>query len=307
MKISFIIPCYNEEKNIGHVLNSIKPMERLFGSQFEVIVIDNGSSDNGPTIAQHLGAKVYRSHAQTVAGVRNDGVHKSSGELLIFIDADVLLTSNWFNNIERVVDYIFTNTLTITGSHCEVPDSLGGTLKPWYELVGKDTRNTHLGSGHMLMHKSLFTKIGGFDKSLKSGEDFDLCERAKKIGAEIKINPALKVYHLGYPSNLSQFFKRELWHGMGDGLTLKRTIESKVALSSIVFFLLHALMITSLAQGNTIIALIILTTIALSTGSLIFYKFGAQHPSTYLKALFPAYLYLIARFLSLFAVRFRRW
>ena len=110
---------------------------------------------------------------------------------------------------------------------------------------------THVGTGHLIVSLEGFRAIGGFDEGLVTGEDYELCARARRMGFRIINDPKLKVIHHGFPSRLGPFMRREVWHAEGDARSLADLVHSKVALGSIAFAALHALLIGSMAAGWT--------------------------------------------------------
>lgn len=295
MDVSVVIPCLNEEETIVQVVGSLVKSFSVSNLQFEIIVVDNGSSDRSVDLAANAGAKVITSEAKTVGAVRNFGVSVTSGTLVAFIDADVVVDTSWASVLERWLDsklYI----KEVVGSHCLVPPTLGGSLGVWFEGVGRDQRNTHLGTGHMIVSREIFDRISGFDELLPTGEDYDFCARLKRIGISIKIDPLLMVWHYGYPANYSEFFRREVWHGLGDAFTLGHILKSKIALAAILFVGLHALGVF-LGLFCNVAWLILCWVSAFAVSSLVVWvKFGCSSPQVFVARVAVCYWYLVARF-----------
>jgi glycosyltransferase involved in cell wall biosynthesis len=235
--ISFIIPAFNEEKHIGNVIKSIQQIETPF--KYEIIVVDHNSSDDTALIADKMSVKVIKKIGGSIASVRNLGVKSSKGEILVFLDADVTLTLKWFQNIENTINELKENIFIVTGSHCNVPENGNWIEKFWFQNYVEEKKTTNLGTGHMIINRKFFDQIGGFDESLSTGEDYDICMKAIKHSGKIKSNSLLRVIHHDYPNNLFQFIKREVWHGKGDVVSLKNILKSKVAVAALMFLALH--------------------------------------------------------------------
>ena len=168
--------------------------------------------------------------------------------MIIFLDADVQVSSAWGGDIGGWVATIVDEPMKISGSRCLPLDEQNLFAANWFGLICEtDTGVTnHLGTGHMIVSRKLFSELAGFNKSLITGEDFDFCSRAKKIGASIFLDTSLKVYHEGFPNTVPQFLKREAWHGMGDFQSLRGYFESRVAFVTTIFIFAHASLIVSI-------------------------------------------------------------
>ena len=297
IKLSFIIPAYNEENNIGETLLRIQRFSSIF--QIEIIVINNGSSDRTAILAQEHGAIVLNKPSGTISSLRNFGAMHSSGNILVFLDADVWLSEQWGDYILDMVAQIL-NTKVITGSHCSVPKMNDFLSKHWFSNLSKEKRTAHLGSGHMIISKNFFNEINGFDDSLLTGEDYDICQRAVKKDGHIYNNNRLKAYHMDYPRNIFGFIKREAWHGIGDFTSLSRFISSKVAMLSVVFITLNLAIIYSVTVNNYPFLLTFLSLLFFLLLASSHYKFKDSSMSAVLFNSFIFYFYYLSRFLSLF-------
>tara|TARA_R110002049_G_scaffold239433_2_gene412643 strand:- start:14505 stop:15419 length:915 start_codon:yes stop_codon:yes gene_type:complete len=300
--VSIIIPAFNEEENIVRTISSLLEVPHE-GFKFNILVVDNGSTDKTAELAELSGAVVQVSDDKSVAAVRNKGVSVLCGELLIFLDADVSVTKEWHDNIEATLLDVYEDKLLITGSHCSSPVYMKSSLEKYWFDSFESSKSSHLGTGHMIMSRELFERLNGFDASLETGEDYDFCHRAKAIGAQIKENCSLIVVHHDYPKNLVQFVKREAWHGVGDIGSLKLAISSKVFVASLISLAIQLVILVSLLltwYGSAVIFLCVLVVFLLA---LSVYKFKKKPALTILINAGYFYFYLIGRFLSLFRMQ----
>lgn len=247
--ISYVIPAYNEEKNI------IKTIEMIHeytppGEKFEITVIDNGSTDNTIRMLQEKGITFYVNEEASIAGLRNYGVSKSHGDIYIFLDADIHLTKKWQDNIPIVLSEIRNGKRMLTGSWYSIPDNPNFIEKYWFKPL-QDILNTHINSGHLIIGKQQFDELNGFDENLETGEDYDISMRAKDLNIDVIDNHELKVIHYGYPKSIWEFMQREYWHGKGDATSLKSVVNSKVASLSLIFLSLHIIFVLSLFLFHT--------------------------------------------------------
>ncbi len=90
--ISFIIPAYNEDSVLGPTLRAVHDAAGALGEPFEVIVADDASTDRTAAIAHEQGARVVPSGHRQIAATRNAGARAARGDLLVFVDADTIVT-----------------------------------------------------------------------------------------------------------------------------------------------------------------------------------------------------------------------
>ncbi len=181
-EISIIIPTYNEEKNIGRLLESI---ERQSFKNYEVIVVDSNSEDNTVEIAKRYNAKVINESRRGVSIAKNRGAKEAKGSILYFIDADTELFENTLENIKAAFD---GNTACASGPIYPL-ENTGISIRLWYffnfvilvkasKKIGKPSFVTP----NLSIRADIFRKVNGFNESMKTYEDCDLSIRASKYG-----------------------------------------------------------------------------------------------------------------------------
>ena len=90
--VSFVIPAWNEESVLGPTLEALDVARRRLAEPSEVIVADDSSTDRTADIARQRGAKVVSIHHRQISATRNAGAREATGDLLVFIDADTLVS-----------------------------------------------------------------------------------------------------------------------------------------------------------------------------------------------------------------------
>lgn len=294
--ISFIIPALNEERNIVHAIDSIS--EAMGDNGFEIIVADNGSVDRTCELASEHGAKVVTDRSATIAGLRNLGVDHSRGAVLVFIDADVRLATDWHGKFVEAARHWPENRRVVTGSTCLVPDSASFIEKHWFHrLQNADT--AYINSGHMITTRELFNAISGFDDQLKTAEDYDFCQRARALGGTVVKASDIRAFHHGYPTGIGAFIIREAWHGRDDVASWKKFLASKTALAAVFnsLLILSALAALLLYQHIPIAVVLLLASLTL-TLLLTRIKFGKSRPIDTFKTALCFEFYLLGRTLS---------
>jgi glycosyltransferase involved in cell wall biosynthesis len=293
MTLSFLIPALNEEANIERCLKSIVAHVPR-GLSYEIIVGDHGSTDNTRQIAANHGHRVLAVAGGTIGGLRNRLAEVAAGELFVFLDADTSISDAWGREIEAVVTDIQTRGSQVTGSICRAPPSCGPYTTYWFNCAIRNPR-LYLGTAHMIVPRRLFLEINGFDEQLRSGEDYDFCQRAVSVaGAEIINRPELCVYHHDYPSTMLDFYVREVWHGEGDFSSAARFLKSRVAQLAVIFASLQIASLSAIFYSVPVaifLQLVIFTLVLCAS----FYKFAGLtvKPRIINTAIF--YLYLAGR------------
>lgn len=296
--LSVVIPCFNEQETIRSVIEAITGAGQELAVSYEVILVDNHSNDDSVRIAKEMGALVVFSDANTVSKVRNDGVFHAKGTVLLFLDADVVIDKSWAKRFSEIISTVMDKRVVV-GSHCATPLNTKGIFKEWYVQIQEDSRGTHIGSGHMLVNHKLFLELGGFDPDLVSGEDFYFCKKAESKGCRILVDSKLIAYHLGYPTRIADFVRRERWHGQSDVVTRENIFSSKVAIAAIIFGSLHVFMFVSLFLSLEYF-ICSFAVLFIFCFTVIYYKFRVSSPFSIVRLLPAVYFYLLGRVLAFF-------
>lgn len=217
--ISIIIPAKNEERFIGRCLSALAVVEYP-RERYEVIVVDNGSSDNTMKIVEDFGFVTYSKPDITIAGLRNYGAEKAVGDVVAFLDADVVVTAKWLNN---GVKALLEDGVGCAGCSPELPDKATWVERIWNMQVSlrpdKYDRDWIV-SMNMFVWKKCFFEIGGFNVKLNTCEDVDFGYRMRKH-YRIIYDKRIKAAHFGEAKTLTHLFKKESWRGISNfnGLT----------------------------------------------------------------------------------------
>lgn len=174
--LSIIIPTLNEEKYLPLLLKSIKDQKL---KDYEIIVADAGSHDKTIEIAKKNGCRIIKGGLP--AKGRNEGVKAAKGDLLLFLDADVILPPDFLNSAikefyRKKID-IATFPILIEG------DKVNKFISKFYNSLSKATKDflPHAFGATILVRKELHQALNGFDEEVRMAEDHTYARKAKKI------------------------------------------------------------------------------------------------------------------------------
>jgi len=219
--LSVVIPALNSASTISYTLKSI--FSNNFPKElFEVIVVDNGSSDETVEIARKYPVKIFYCPKRGIGPPRNLGIKKAKGEIICLTDSDCIVEKNWLAKI-----YTFFN---------EKPeaDGVGGPVFPYphhqtkiQKLTGElfvedqgypkklkevefgSTQGIIFGSNCAYKKEALIT-VGGYSEP--GGSNLELAWRLVLKGRKLFFSPHVKVYHI-FPSDIPSIFKQQFRWG----------------------------------------------------------------------------------------------
>lgn len=200
-RLSVIVPVYNGAMHLSRCLDSLRLSHY---SDFEVIVVDDCSTDCSLQIAERSGARCIRApHTLGPAGARNLGVTRARGEILVFVDADVEVPCNALGLIEQ--DFADDAQLAaVFGAYDDEP-AWGNFLSQYKNLMHSYIhlksceRAVTFWAGGGAVRRAAFLECAGFDAAryrYPSIEDIELGYRLARAGRKIKLNKQLRVKHL---------------------------------------------------------------------------------------------------------------
>ena len=199
--ISIIIPVYNSSRDLAECLSALQA--RPFPGA-EIIVVDDGSTDDSASVAERLGARLLRMPRNSgPAAARNYGAHQAQGDIVFFIDADVVAQPETVSHIVTFFEE-HPDVAAVFGSYDPFPRA-GGIVSQYRNLLHHFVHQTGnpeastFWSGCGAIRRSVFEAIGGFDaKSFPraSIEDIEMGYRLRQAGHRILLDKTLMVTHL---------------------------------------------------------------------------------------------------------------
>jgi glycosyltransferase involved in cell wall biosynthesis len=177
--VSFVVPAYNEELELPSTIAAIESAAAGAAQEYEIIVVDDGSTDATATIARKSGARVVQIQRRHIAAARNAGAHAAQGEILFFVDADTRITA------AHVVGAIAALNSGCSGGSARVLTE--GVVPLWGRIFVRVFCSVYfaikLGAGAFLFTtRKNFDAIGGFDEGFFIGEEIYFSLALKKLG-----------------------------------------------------------------------------------------------------------------------------
>lgn len=215
MKISVVVPAYNEEKYIRPCIESLVSQDF---SDFEIIVSLNSCTDDTEGVVLDVAKKhnftnlkIVKENRKGVSYARQAGAENANGEIIASCDADSVYPKNWLSQIVKYFDdsetALFYGSVRMDGG----PAYLRFLARYIYtlflhisRLFGKD----NVTGMNFAYRKDLFIKAGGYDLNLKSAEDVFLGQKLKKYG---KVVFDSKIFVLTSPRRFQKGFFKFLW------------------------------------------------------------------------------------------------
>lgn len=201
VNISIIVPVYNNPQDLQDCLSAILG---TCGPDAEIIVVDDASTDSTPSVAARMGVTVLRlTENSGPAAARNYGASRARGEILFFVDADVVVAPG---TIERVVKVMERDPelAAVFGSYDDRPRAPGivsqyrNLLHHFVHQNGNSEASTFW-AGCGAIRRTVFEKIGGFDQkqfARPSIEDIELGYRMRHNGFRILLDKSIQATHL---------------------------------------------------------------------------------------------------------------
>jgi len=184
VKISVIIPAFNEERLLAGTLTHIKSAMAVFtrrGWETEIIVCDNNSTDSTAEIARAAGTTVVFEPINQIARARNAGAASATGDWLIFVDADSQPSAELFADVAEQIQCghcIAGGSTVRMDEHFLLAGFFTWTWN-WSSRLGR-----LLAGSFIFVEAAVFRRIGGFSNELFAAEELDLSKRLKKLARE---------------------------------------------------------------------------------------------------------------------------
>ena len=241
-KVSVILTVKNEEKTIGHVIESILKVDY---PDYEVIVVDGGSKDKTVDIAKNHRVRVIQTKDSTPGQGRNVGIVNSSHPIVAFIDGDCYVErKDW---LRTGVDLLRQEDIGGVGGPVTpfseasyISRAFMNALSTFFANAGsaqfaryeKQREVESISSCNAVYRREVIERAGLFAEDLRFGEDADLNYRIRKLGYRLVYSPKVIVKHDWKVYSFSSLFRYMLRYGAGRAVAVKK--------HPYLFSLLHA-------------------------------------------------------------------
>lgn len=190
MKLSIVVPAYNEEAYLGACLDSIQAEvnARVDRGSVEILVIDNASTDRTPVVAAaRQGVRVIGEPRKGLTRARQRGLEEARGEIVAYVDADSSMPPGWVGRMLGIFDHD-QRVVCASGPYVyhDLPVLKSALVSCYWWLLAKPTylltRYMAVG-GNFAANRSALRRIGGFDTSIAFfGEDTNIARRLSAVG-----------------------------------------------------------------------------------------------------------------------------
>ncbi len=187
--VTFIIPAHNEELLIGRTISALQIAAGRLDENYEIIVVDDASTDATKTVATRCGARVFSVCYRQIAATRNTGAAQAQGNLLMFVDADTQVTGAVIGAAVRAMRSGAVGGGSRARFDGRVPIYGRVMTWIWLEII---QRFGHVAAGCFLFcTRDSFEAVGGFDQTLYAAEDVELSRRLRALGRFVILREAV--------------------------------------------------------------------------------------------------------------------
>jgi glycosyltransferase involved in cell wall biosynthesis len=219
--VTVVVPAYNAAATIEECVASLLALD--YDGPLELVVVDNGSTDATRALVAGLGATVLEETRRGPAAARNTGLRHATTELVAFTDADCTVEPEW---LARLVAPLADATVGIAGGR--ILARLGaneaerfGELIHDHQAAIEVWRPPYVITMSWASRRAVLEEAGGFDETLRRGEDVDLSWRIAATGRRLVYVPDASVRHRN-ERTLAGLAREGLLHGLAAGPVLRR-------------------------------------------------------------------------------------
>ena len=209
--VSVVISCYNKGETIAQSIRSVLLQE---GVHFELIVVDDGSTDGSSNILDAFlrdeRVKIIRKDHSGISATKNIGTANARSDIVYFVDGDCVLDQN---SLPRLLSSFTSPRIGCVGGAVRAINK-SNSIANAIELMQNEVERKWPFGANVAYKKDVLARTGGFDESAEAGEDVDLFLRTRKMGFDFAYNPAI-VARTVNPESFSSFLNQRYHWGIG--------------------------------------------------------------------------------------------
>jgi O-antigen biosynthesis protein len=235
-RISVVVCTYNGSRTIGECLEGL---ERLEYPDYEVIVVDDGSTDQTATLVGAYPVRLIRTENRGLSAARNTGMRAATGEIVAYMDDDAYPDPQWLTYLAAT--FRGTTHAGVGGPNLPPPgdgmiaegvaNAPGG---PTHVLLS-DTEAEHIPGCNMAFRRICLEAIGGFDPRFRvAGDDVDVCWRLQQQGWTLGFSPAAVVWH-HRRNSVRAYWKQQKGYGKAEALLERKWPEKYNSLGHVAW------------------------------------------------------------------------
>ncbi len=196
-RMSLVICTYDGAKTLAETLDAVALLEY---PSFEVIVVDDGSTDGSAEIARGYGHQVVSTENQGLSAARNTGLHAATGDVVAYLDDDAAPDPHWLTYL--ALGFSDASIVAVGGPNVAVAgdgvvaDAVAMAPGNPTHVLTDDRVAEHIPGCNCAFRRDALTAIGGFDARFRiAGDDVDVCWRLQDEGGTIAFSPTAVVFH----------------------------------------------------------------------------------------------------------------
>jgi len=238
-RASVVVCSYNGSRTIRECCENLR---RLEYPDYEVIVVDDGSTDDTASIAESYGFRVIRTANRGLSSARNTGLRAATGEIVAYIDDDASPDPHWLNYLALAfLDPAGAEIAGVGGPNIPPPGdglvadcvarSPGGPV----HVLLSDRRAEHIPGCNMAFRRSALEAVSGFDPQFRTaGDDVDLCWRLQQAGFTLRFSPPAVVWH-HRRNSIRAYFRQQRGYGSAEAMLERKWPDKYNAVGHLIW------------------------------------------------------------------------
>jgi glycosyltransferase involved in cell wall biosynthesis len=225
-KISVIVCTFNGSRTLSECLDSLL---RLDYPNYEVIVVNDGSTDRTAEIAERYGFPVVTTENRGLSSARNTGLAMATGEIVAYIDDDAFADPHWLRYLART--FLTTDHAGVGGPNIApardglIAECVAHSPGNPVHILLSDSQAEHIPGCNMAFRKAALEAIGGFDPQFRiAGDDVDVCWRLQQQGWTLGYSPGAMVWH-HRRNSIRAYWKQQRNYGKAESFLEKKWPE----------------------------------------------------------------------------------